>query len=298
MRNNVKKMIIALSKPFVLPATRMALKRMYTNELTSVVPTEKRVLILAPHVDDETIGAGGTICTHIEQGATVRCVYLTDGGKSQSELPREELIEERKKEAERVQQILGIHELEYYHLPDGEVESNKQTQQLLVNTITEFAPDVIYCPTLVDCHTDHVATGRILSDTLKQLPGEEITIRLYEINCLLPVDEINCVIDISNFFAKKQQAVKIFESQAIDFDGFIELSKVKASLLKHASVDAVETFMELSRNDFIEFYDLVDKEGFTYADHFKQVNKSVTLLWGTLQNKQLKNEIYRKRNQE
>src|SRR5579885_3094484 len=37
------------------------------------------VLVLAPHMDDEVIGPGGTLRRHVEAGAAVTVVFLTDG---------------------------------------------------------------------------------------------------------------------------------------------------------------------------------------------------------------------------
>ena len=286
-------MLIKISSPIVLPVTRAMLKNYYKANQQPAQLTEKRVLILAPHVDDETIGAGGTIQLHKQNGAKIHCVFLTDGAKSQSNLTLEQLMEQRKEEAKKVQQLLDIDELSFYDLPDGQVDSNPHSQQLLENTIETFKPDVIYCPTFIDCHNDHVATGRIVADVLAEMPNEQPKIRLYEINCLIPPKYINCVVDISSTFEKKLAAIEIFRSQAIDFDGFIELSKLKTGLLTE-KVKAVETFYELPKLDFIRIYQQLDTEAHNYSSYFKQVNKAETLLWGTFKNEQLKRSLYEK----
>jgi hypothetical protein len=45
------------------------------------VPRVKTVLVLAPHMDDETIGCGGAILAHIAGGARVEVVFVTDGSR-------------------------------------------------------------------------------------------------------------------------------------------------------------------------------------------------------------------------
>jgi len=40
---------------------------------------EARVLVIAPHSDDEVIGCGGVIARHVRSGSTVHIVYMTDG---------------------------------------------------------------------------------------------------------------------------------------------------------------------------------------------------------------------------
>ena len=46
---------------------------------TIVVDADTRLLVVAPHPDDETLGAGGLMQRVREAGAAVRVVYLTDG---------------------------------------------------------------------------------------------------------------------------------------------------------------------------------------------------------------------------
>jgi LmbE family N-acetylglucosaminyl deacetylase len=46
---------------------------------TLTVQPDARLLVVAPHPDDETIGAGGLIQSVREAGGAVRVVYLTDG---------------------------------------------------------------------------------------------------------------------------------------------------------------------------------------------------------------------------
>jgi LmbE family N-acetylglucosaminyl deacetylase len=44
-----------------------------------VISAETRLLVIAPHPDDEVLGAGGLIQRVHEAGGTVRVIYLTDG---------------------------------------------------------------------------------------------------------------------------------------------------------------------------------------------------------------------------
>src|SRR4051812_14736081 len=46
-------------------------------ELVEVRPG--RILVVAPHMDDEVIGPGGTIVRHVRAGSTVAVVFASDG---------------------------------------------------------------------------------------------------------------------------------------------------------------------------------------------------------------------------
>src|SRR5690348_6988030 len=49
-------------------------------------PEAGKVVVLAPHMDDEIIGCGGTIARHAAAGASVTVVYLTDGRRGSAAL--------------------------------------------------------------------------------------------------------------------------------------------------------------------------------------------------------------------
>ena len=82
----------------------------------------ERVLVLAPHIDDETIGAGGVIQRAKERGALVKIVYLTNGDDNFLSVVKEDktfrlspeefvaLGQERMKEGEAATKILGLEE--------------------------------------------------------------------------------------------------------------------------------------------------------------------------------------------
>jgi LmbE family N-acetylglucosaminyl deacetylase len=278
-----------------MPFNAYFLKKYYKNNMDlAPITSMKKILVLAPHVDDETIGLGGTILNAVSNGTEVHCIYITDGSKSVSGLSKDELMIARKKEAEKVQEILGIHTIKYFDQPDGQVAVNQQVVNKLANYIEEFNPDIIFTTTFIDCHPDHVATARILANCLEQInfTGE---IWSYEINCPMDPSYINRIIDVTKQYEEKNAALSVFQSQSIDFDGFLYLSKIKRFLLKnHSNIKYVETFLALPPATFIKVSKRLNEEGNHFSHLFRQVNKTETLLIGVLPNRQQKHELYRK----
>jgi LmbE family N-acetylglucosaminyl deacetylase len=104
------------------------------GEISALEPIKKndRILILAPHPDDETLGCAGIIQEAIKQGADIRVVYLTNGDHNQFAfivyekrltLKKGEFIhlgEVRHKEAIKAMQLLGLNEnnLTFLGYPD------------------------------------------------------------------------------------------------------------------------------------------------------------------------------------
>lgn len=291
----MKKKILNIIKPVIIPINKLILSNYYSGTKDVQNLTEKKVLFLAPHVDDETIGAGGTLKKYADFGAETHVVFLTDGSGSKSDKTAKTLVDIRKNEAVQVQNLLNINSIHFFDEKDGHLQSNQETQQRLKQLIEELKPEVIFAPVFVDCHPDHIATVNLLNDTLKLMNEDlshKIVIRLYEINTLLPREEINCIVDVTPYKEIKEKAVGIFQSQAIDFDGFLSLSLIKSKLVKDEKVKVVETFCQLNSIELNERLQKV-KLDLPFSLHFKQVNKEVTLLYAIFKNIRLKEKLYK-----
>lgn len=289
--STMKKRVITTVGRLYEPLTKQYVKKQYAQSLPLTMPESGRVLVLAPHVDDETIGAGGTILAHKENGAAVTVLYLTDGSGSMSQSVGAELADIRKEEAKQVKAILELDEIHFLDAKDGQLQKATESeafQQTFQEHVEQIDPDVIYLPTMIDCHPDHVATGELLLG----LTGER-KVRLYEINTAIPPHRLNCVVDVSGHQRQKEKAIDLFTSQAIDFDGFLNLSAWKSALLgKEAAVTHVETFLEMPLAQFQARYPILQKKGICYADYLKQMNKTATLPLALAKNRKLKDGWY------
>ncbi len=188
--------------------------------------SDKKVLVLAPHMDDEVLGCGGTLRKHVLAGGFLTVVYLTDGrrgkpelynrGLSKKEVAREEeeLVSRRKEEAAKAAKIVGIQELLFLDYPDGDLNSCPHAAAQLTRILEERRPSVIYFPSIFDLHTDHWATNLILYETTKRLVFSKDwrpTYRAYEVWSALLV--ANRIVDITDIIELKQAAAREFATQ-------------------------------------------------------------------------------------
>ncbi len=133
------------------------------------VPTPaQRVLVISPHPDDETIGAGGYIAAARMAGAEVRIVLVTDGNKhGQGAL--------RHVEFDNATRILGVPEtdLVFLDFPDGTLlrEGGSVLKADLQAEVDSFHPDVVVYPDQRDANPDHYTIGRITDDILNAEPA-------------------------------------------------------------------------------------------------------------------------------
>ncbi len=125
----------------------------------------QRILVLAPHPDDETLGAAGYILSALRRGAEVWVVLVTDGNKRGQN-------RRRTKEFQRACAVLGVPSgnLIYWHYPDGYLRANHQKglQRHLHRAIGRIKPRVIVAPHCSDSHRDHVAVSRAAKAVARQ----------------------------------------------------------------------------------------------------------------------------------
>lgn len=186
---------------------------------------EERVMVLAPHMDDEVVGCGGVLRRHILSGARITVVFLTDGSASDPHIARHcaseaELREaraalslRRKQEAMQAARIIGYDDLVFLDRPDGALKVDDALVREVAHLITERAPQVIYYPCAMEMHPDHWTASLLLGRLIDsgEAPVLATTLcRAYEAWTPLPP---NRLVDISDVFDIKIKALKSFESQ-------------------------------------------------------------------------------------
>ena len=206
------------------------------------------VMVVSPHMDDETIGCGGTIIKHRRAGAPVTIVYMTDGARGNPRMERDEkLIEVRKAEARRAAEVLGGPELVFLDLPERELVCDDATAALLRAQIERIAPAVVYVPWILDGHPDHMVTCRATSRALVQLDGRRASaVRVREYEVWSPLT-LNCMADVTAEFEDKLRALRQFESQLADFD-YVQVARglgMYRSLFHLHVVEVLQLALEL-----------------------------------------------------
>jgi LmbE family N-acetylglucosaminyl deacetylase len=123
-------------------------------------PGSNELVIVSPHPDDETLGAGALIAAHRRLGLPVTVVAVTDGENAYEDYPG--LGDVRIKEHTKAIHFLGGHGVNIVRL--GLTDSGlSQHERALEDALTELAtPDHhIIAPWTGDFHPDHEICGRI-----------------------------------------------------------------------------------------------------------------------------------------
>jgi LmbE family N-acetylglucosaminyl deacetylase len=198
----------------------------------------RRIIVFAPHPDDETLGCGGTIAKKIAEGYEVLIVIMTDGrfllqngSEIDSRLAPERVKEIRRIEVLNATKILGVPEKNVIFLDfvDGTLKENKKTAEEKVTMILEkFPPSEVYFPYEKDNHPDHKATNHIVQTVFKKLNLKPMMYR-YSIaqkfarfgplvDSFLNLFRNNITyVDISEFISLKKDALKEFKIQSLRY---------------------------------------------------------------------------------
>ncbi|NIR53128.1 PIG-L family deacetylase [candidate division KSB1 bacterium] len=199
--------------------------------VTDSVP-RGRVLVLAPHPDDEAIGMGGALSKHVEKKARITVLYMTNGGGGGTS--NGELIEIRRKEAETLGEKFHIEQI-FWDNEDTCLTNDSQTVSALINVLENVQPDVVYLPSFFDHHFDHFSANQILVDAVRKMPSMQMTILGYEVWDNMPFP--NYILNISSGFEKKAEILSYYKTPLKATD-FIKLCKYRDAVHYTLYVDS------------------------------------------------------------
>ena len=140
-----------------------------------------KVLIVAPHPDDEIIGCSGLMQSLLKTGKEVFVVILTGGEGSHCgccSISTSDLIKARRELAVKANMQVGISKdnLYFLHYQDGNIHYEYQDTEKLASLIKKVRPDSIFVPHRGEGWNDHLQARNII----QKLIENNSDIRLYE----------------------------------------------------------------------------------------------------------------------
>lgn len=114
----------------------------------------KRALVVAPHPDDEVLGAGGTIARLASDGIEVHVVVVTRGFAPTFD---EALDEETRREALVAHERLGVAGTTFLCFPAADLDSvpHRELNAGLADVVHSVRPELLFIPFNGDIHRDH-----------------------------------------------------------------------------------------------------------------------------------------------
>jgi LmbE family N-acetylglucosaminyl deacetylase/glycosyltransferase involved in cell wall biosynthesis len=167
----------------------------------------ERLLVLAPHPDDEVIGCGGLVALHLAEERPVRVLVATDGAQAGDASLRED-------ESRRALAHLGAHaQLEFLRFPDRGLDD--AIAPTLREQLLAFRPDLVLVPSPIEIHPDHFALARVFCELVQRdetlFADLAVTrVAFYEVG--QPIRP-NALVDISSVADAKYAAITEHASQ-------------------------------------------------------------------------------------
>ncbi len=159
-------------------------------------------MVIAPHPDDEAFGCSGTVFLLNEAGVSSTLVFITSG-ENLYDKPSAEIVKERVGEARRASGLLKCTETVFLGYPDGGIAKNAgKIYKNLHDIIIKTKPDIVFSPSPVDYHQDHIAASEIGLRLLNSLRSFKLA--FYEIYSTF---QFTHLIDISEVVEKKKQII-------------------------------------------------------------------------------------------
>lgn len=185
------------------------------------------ILAIAPHRDDAELTCGGTLLVARKQGYRTGVLDLSLGEKG-----TRGSAALRAAEAVRAASVLGLSARENLELPDAGITNTPETRIKLSRMIKRLQPQVVIAPALTGRHPDHAVAAQLVRDacfvaglarvdpaTPPHRPRKIIHATAYREDPGKPT----FVVDISDVFEEKLEAIKCYSSQ---FDDAIQGGEV------------------------------------------------------------------------
>lgn len=117
----------------------------------------RRILVIAPHADDETLGVGGTMARLAAAGDDVHVAVVTGHGDGQHPLWPPALWDKIRAEAARAMDVLGVQHLHFEEVPAALVADQPvyRLNRVVGGLIEKIQPEILFVPFLFDLHKDH-----------------------------------------------------------------------------------------------------------------------------------------------
>jgi LmbE family N-acetylglucosaminyl deacetylase len=230
------------ARPYLEAQGLLRVSKIFNRSALEWQPGAERVLVIAPHMDDEVIGCGGTLARHRAAGGEVTALFLTDGRRGAAQIGDPAgLVATRKAEATRALGELGIASPRFLDGPDGALADSASLAAALRTVLEATRPEIVYLPFFLEEHPDHRAASALLAAAVR---GTSLDFRCFGYEVWTPLFP-NCLVRIDASVEAKRRALLHYQSQLAEADYLhtaLGLNAYRSSALLDPACRFVEAF--------------------------------------------------------
>lgn len=217
-----------------------------------------KILIIAPHPDDEVLGCGGTIKKYVSRGNEIFLCIVT---KAYTPDWSGDFIKNREEEIKCAKNSLGIKEVVFLGLPTVKLDTvpQKELNDSISECIKNINPDIVFVPFHGDINKDHKLVSEATLVAVRPKPGLSVKkVYCYEVlsetEWAKPAQKIEDVFipnfyeDISDYLNDKLKAMECYKSELKDYPHPRSLEGIKVLAQKRGTecgTKAAEAFILL-----------------------------------------------------
>ena len=222
----------------------------------------KKILILAPHADDEILGCGGFISKYSKQNYNINVLILTNANQGAPELYSIEKIKQIRYEAKISNSFVGTKKVFFENLPALNLTNYPiyKIANIISKHIIKINPEVVLMPSANDIHDDHKIIFKAAKVSMRSNKKNNINkILSYEVlsetewneneqsfspNYFIKLDKSDINKKVKAFLKYKSQVKKFPHPRSKE--AIINLSKVRGSqvFMKYAEAFKVERILD------------------------------------------------------
>jgi N-acetylglucosamine malate deacetylase 1 len=183
-----------------------------------------KIMVVATHPDDETLGCGGTLLKLARQGATTHWVLVTAAAHESGY--SSEQIATQVEQVKTVRQSYPFESLTWLKYPTTRLDTIPLDSLIaaLHKCIAQVRPDRVFLPNRSDVHSDHRVVSQALSAVLKP-----IYMRSFGVNRVLSCEIISeteaapplpefaflptVFVDVSETFERKMEIMRLYKTE-------------------------------------------------------------------------------------
>ena len=185
------------------------------------------VLVIVSHRDDETVGLGGTIAKHSNNGDKVYGISMTDGVGARDELLAD-AVHHRYEASLRAANILGMEWIDGGNFLDNAMDSIPllAVVRVIEEIKEQIEPSIVYTHSAADLNVDHRIVSQAALTAFRPQPDESWNeIRLFEVPSATDYghEDItamfvpNLLISIADTWTAKLEALKQYSTEIREF---------------------------------------------------------------------------------
>ena len=222
----------------------------------------KKVLVVAPHADDEILGCGGFISKYSKKNYKINVLILTNANLGAPEIYSSNEIIKIRNESKKANKIIGTHKIFYENLPALNLNNfpHYKISNMIEKYINIIEPEIVFIPSSNDINDDHkiiFKTSKVAMRTKKNNSIKKIY--SYEVLSETEWNEDEKSFNPNYFISlnksdinRKVRAFSEYKSQIKSYphprskDGIINLSKVRGSQvhMNYAEAFKVEKILD------------------------------------------------------